>query len=59
MLAIVCRSFEAAGALEKFVQKPKKPMYGAVDSMHALCEPALLQEPTLGRSFVICLEDIR
>ncbi|KAM5557603.1 structural maintenance of chromosomes flexible hinge domain-containing protein GMI1 [Rosa sericea] len=55
MLAIVCRSFEAAGALEKFVQGD----YGEVDSMHALCEPALLQRPTHGRSFVICLEDIR
>nr|XP_011470198.1 PREDICTED: protein DEFECTIVE IN MERISTEM SILENCING 3-like [Fragaria vesca subsp. vesca]XP_011470199.1 PREDICTED: protein DEFECTIVE IN MERISTEM SILENCING 3-like [Fragaria vesca subsp. vesca]XP_011470200.1 PREDICTED: protein DEFECTIVE IN MERISTEM SILENCING 3-like [Fragaria vesca subsp. vesca]XP_011470201.1 PREDICTED: protein DEFECTIVE IN MERISTEM SILENCING 3-like [Fragaria vesca subsp. vesca] len=59
MLAIVCRSFEAAGALEKFVQKPKKPMRGEVDSMHFLCEPALLQKPTHGRSFVFCLEDIR
>ncbi|XP_050387770.1 structural maintenance of chromosomes flexible hinge domain-containing protein GMI1 [Argentina anserina] len=56
MLAIVCKSFEAAGALEKFVQSDHKE----VDSMYPFCNPALLQKnPTHGRSFVICLEDIR
>ena len=55
MLAIVCKSFEAACALEKFVQSD----HGEVDSINSLCEPALLHKPTHGRSYVICLEDIR
>lgn len=56
MLAIVCRSYAAAVALEKFVQSG----HGEVDSMLSLYEETvLLEKSTHGRSFVICLEDIR
>lgn len=56
MLSIVCRSFAAAGALEDFVQSG----HGEADSIHALYEETvLLKKSTHGRSFVICLEEIR
>lgn len=54
MLAVVCRSFAAAVALEKYEHN------GEVDSRHALyAAAAKLGRSINGRFLVIGLEDIR
>ncbi|KAJ4726669.1 Protein defective in meristem silencing 3 [Melia azedarach] len=54
MLALVCRSFEAAQALEKYEQNGKVDFTRAV---HATA--AALGQSIVGRFLVVCLEDIR
>ncbi|KAM1976756.1 hypothetical protein ACFX15_041359 [Malus domestica] len=54
MLAVVCKSFTAACALEKYHRS------GEVDSRHALyAEAAKLERSIDSRFLVICLEDLR
>ncbi|XP_059434267.1 structural maintenance of chromosomes flexible hinge domain-containing protein GMI1 [Corylus avellana] len=54
MLAVVCRSFAAASALEKYEQN------GEVHCRHALhAEASALGKSIKGRFLVVCLEDIR
>ena len=54
MLAVVCKSFTAACALEKYHRS------GEVDSRHALyAEAAKLERSIESRCLVICLEDLR
>jgi hypothetical protein len=54
MLAVVCRSFAAASALEKYEQN------GEVHCRHALhAEASALGKSIKGRFLLVCLEDIR
>ena len=54
MLAVICRSFDAASALERYKQS------GEVDSTCALHAEAAAHGKALNRRFlVICFEDIR
>lgn len=54
MLAVVCKTYEAASAMEKYKED------GEVDSNLALHgKAAALGKPICGRFLVICLEDIR
>lgn len=54
MLAIICRTFDTANALERYSQN------GEVDSTSALyAEAAALGKVISRRFLVICLEEIR
>lgn len=54
MVAVVCKSYEAARALEQYVHN------GEVDSRLGLhAEATALGKSISGRFLVVCLEDIR